>query len=174
MKRSSLSSRVRRRSMGNDLLLRQHLRNLLRSSDAHLDFDAILADWPRKLRGIYHPGAPHTAWQLLEHMRIAQWDIVEFSCHPDHISPEFPAGYWPKTPAPPRQRAWEDSVNAFRKDLRRMMRLVGTPSRDLLTPIPHGQGQTILREVLVLADHNAYHLGQLMLLRRLLGGWPSH
>jgi hypothetical protein len=105
-------------------------------------------------------------------MRLAQWDILEFSRDPKHVSPGFPSGYWPRTRTPPKG-AWEKSVRAFRRDLRAMQRLVTNPRTDLFVRIPHGQGQTILREALLIADHNAYHLGQLVMLRRLLGVWKD-
>ena len=114
---------------------------------------------------------PHTPWRLLEHLRIAQWDILRFSVDPKHISPEFPAGYWPEGDGPPDPSAWDRSVESFRSDLQAMKDLVADPKTDLFAPIPHGQGQTILREALLVADHNAYHLGQLVTVRRLLGAW---
>ena len=159
--------------MSHDKALRQHLINLLRSKHAHLDFDTVIARLPAKLRGAKVRGLPFTAWRLLEHVRIAQWDILEFSRNAQHVSPNFPEDYWPKTDAPPSAAAWEKSVAAFRKDLRAMQDLVADPSTDLFVPIPHGTGQTILREALLVADHNSYHLGQLALLRRLLGAWPE-
>jgi len=106
-------------------------------------------------------------------MRIAQWDILEFSRNPKHVSPAFPAGYWPETDAPPDAKAWEQSVANFRADLLAMEKLVADSRTDLYARIPHGEGQTILREALLVADHNAYHLGQLVMLRRLLGAWPD-
>jgi hypothetical protein len=106
-------------------------------------------------------------------MRIAQWDILEFSRNPAHVSPEFPAGYWPATEAPPTARAWNHTLRTFRADLQAMIALVTKPTTDLFARIPHGDGQTILREALLVADHNAYHLGELVLLRRLLGAWPA-
>ena len=156
----------------NPKALREHVGKLLRGRQAHLSFDAAMADWPVKLRGVKPRGAPHTAWQLLEHLRIAQWDILEFSRNPNHVSPAFPAGYWPKSAAPPSKAAWDKSIKAFRADLKAMEKMVADPATDLFAPIPHGDGQTILREALLLADHNAYHVGQLLLLRRLLGAWP--
>ena len=155
--------------MNNDRALRQHLLNLLRSRDAHLDFDHVIAGWPVRLRGVRPSGMPHTAWQLLEHLRIAQWDILEFSRNSKHVSPPFPEGLWPATDAPPDKNAWERSIKAFRRDLKAIAKLVAAPSTGLLAPIAHGEGQTILREALLVADHNAYHLGQLLMLRRLLG-----
>jgi uncharacterized damage-inducible protein DinB len=150
-----------------------HVHELLRGGHAHATFDAVIADWPAKLRGARAKGVPHTAWQLLEHLRISQWDILEFSRRADHVSPEFPAGYWPKQDAPPDDAAWESSVAAYRDGLAQMEKLVADPKTDLFARIPHGEGQTILREALMLADHNAYHLGQLVVLRRLLGAWKE-
>jgi hypothetical protein len=109
----------------------------------------------------------------MEHVRIAQWDILEFSRDAKHVSPGFPEGYWPKTPLPPDDAAWEKSVQAFQHDLQEMIKLVKSPKIDLCAAIPHGDGQTILRQALLLADHNAYHLGQLVDLRRALGAWPE-
>lgn len=157
--------------MSEERALRKHLRWLLRSHDAHLDFDAVLDDWPTKQRGVKPRGAPHTAWQLLEHLRICQWDILDFCRNPNYKEMKF-EHYWPKTEAPPDGWTWEKSLKAFRTDLKAMQKLVADPKTDLFAPIPHGQGQTILREALLTADHNAYHLGQLVLLRRLLGCWP--
>jgi hypothetical protein len=151
--------------------LRKHLLYLLGGGGAHVDFDSVIAGWPAKLRGCKPKELPHTAWQLLEHMRIAQWDILEFCRNPRHVSPEWPAGYWPATDAPPSPSAWNKSVSAFQSDLKAMMSLVKSPRRDLFAMIPHGEGQTILREALLVADHNAYHLGELVYLRRSLGAW---
>jgi len=156
-----------------DEALREQIVTLLRGGSAHVDFKQAIANLPPKLRGARAPGMPHTAWQLLEHMRIAQWDILEFSRNLRHVSPEFPEGYWPGSEAPPSETAWDHSVRAFEKDLRAMERLVKNPSTDLHALIPHGEGQTLLREALLVADHNTYHLGQLVLLRRALGAWPD-
>ncbi len=150
-----------------------HVHELLRGGHAHATFDRVVADWPAKLRGAKAAGAPHTAWQLLEHLRICQSDILEFSRRADHVSPETAAGYWPATEAPPDGAAWDASVAAFKADLAQMEKLVADPKTDLFARIKHGEGQTILREALMLADHNAYHLGQLVLLRRLLGAWKA-
>jgi hypothetical protein len=153
--------------------LRQHVLELLTGGHAHADFDKTVANLPANLRGKKVKGAPHTAWQLLEHMRIAQWDILEFSRNSKHVSPAWPAGYWPKTEAPPNAGAWTNSIRSFRADLKSMAKLVAAKNTDLFARIPHGDGQTILREALLVADHNAYHLGQLLLLRRLLGAWKD-
>jgi DinB superfamily len=154
-------------------VLRKHLIYLLRGGGAHVDFDSAIAGLPAKLRGARPQGIPHTPWRLLEHMRIAQWDILEFSRDPRHVSPDWPAGYWPKGDAPPNTSAWAQSVKAFRRDLKEMERLVSSSSTDLYARIPHGDGQTILREALLVADHNAYHLGELVVVRRLLNDWPQ-
>jgi hypothetical protein len=159
--------------MNTDKALREHLLYLLRGGGAHLDFDSAIADLPAELRGAKPAGVPHTPWRLLEHMRIAQWDILEFSRNPSHVSPSFPDGYWPKGDAPPDEDAWERSIAAFRADLKAMQDLVADPATDLFAPIPHGAGQTILREALLVADHNAYHLGQLVVVRRALGAWTE-
>lgn len=153
--------------------LRQHLLDLLRGRNAHADFDTVVADFPSRLRGVKPPGAPHTAWQLLEHIRLAQWDILEFSRNPKHKSPAWPEGYWPKTEAPPTAASWNNSLRSFRADLKAMAKLVADKKTDLFAKIPHGTGQTILREAMLVADHNAYHLGQMVLLRRLLGAWKA-
>ena len=155
-----------------DTALRQHVVALLRSRGAHADFEATIRSLAPKLRGVRPEGLPHTAWQLLEHLRIAQWDILEFSRDRDHVSPEWPDGYWPETDAPPDDEAWDASVAAFGADLEAMCNLVRDPATDLYAEIPWGDGQTILREALLVADHNAYHLGQIVTLRRLLGAWP--
>jgi hypothetical protein len=155
----------------NDKSLRDHLLQLLKGGGAHLDFDAAIKGLPADLRGKRPKGSPQSPWELVEHMRIAQWDILQFSRNPKHKSPAWPQGYWPKTPAPSSASQWTKSVRAFRDDLDAMCTLVANPSTDLFAPIPHGDGQTILREALLIADHNAYHLGQLVLVRRLLGAW---
>jgi hypothetical protein len=153
--------------------LRQHVLDLLRGGNAHITFEDAIADLPPALRGAKPKGVPHTPWRLLEHMRIAQRDILEFSRSPRHVSPPFPDGYWPAQDAPPDDRAWERSVAAFQADLKQMEELVADPATDLFPRIPHGDGQTILREALLVADHNAYHLGQLIVIRRCLGAWSD-
>ena len=156
-----------------DQELREQVAYLLRKGNAHVGFASAAEGWPADLYGEKPDGAPHTAWQLLEHMRIAQWDILEFSRNALYVSPDWPEGYWPSADAPPGEAAWEESLRKFLRDLRAMIRLVQNPKNDLHKRMPHGTGQTLLREALVLADHNSYHLGQLVLLRRLLGAWPE-
>jgi hypothetical protein len=156
--------------MDNVESLREHLVNLLTKAEAHVDPQTELKDFPRSLRGRKPKGAPHTPWQLLEHMRIAQWDILRFSLDSKHVSPKFPEGYWPKDDGPSSDDAWELSVRQFLADLDEVCSLVRNKKRDLFASIPHGDGQTLLREALLVADHNAYHLGQLVMLRRTLEG----
>jgi hypothetical protein len=151
--------------------LRKELDRLLSGKGAHADFDAAVADFPPKLRGVKPQGAPYSAWELLEHLRIAQWDMLEFSRDAKHISPGWPSGYWPDRSEPESAAAWDKSVKAFNHDLAAMRKLVADPESDLFTPFPHGDGQTLLREALQMADHNSYHVGELILLRRQLGAW---
>jgi len=155
----------------NDALLREHVANLLTSGHAHADFEAAIKNLPVELQGKRPKGAEHSLWELLEHMRIAQWDILEFSRDAKHKSPKFPDGYWPKSKAPADEKAWNKSVRGFRRDLKEFSALVRDESTDLFARIPHGDGQTILREALLAADHNAYHIGQFVMVRRLLGAW---
>ncbi|HJY88410.1 MAG TPA: DinB family protein [Candidatus Acidoferrales bacterium] len=159
--------------MSEDKALREHLLYLLRGGGAHMSFEQAFTGLPAKLRGARPRGLPFTAWRLLEHMRIAQSDILEFSRDSKHVSPEFPEDYWPAGDAPPNASAWEHSIDSFRADRKAMEKLVADPKTDLSARIPHGTGQTILREALLVADHNAYHLGQVVVLRRLLGAWKE-
>ncbi len=156
-----------------DQALRDHLLYLLNDGGAHAKFDDVVKSFPEKLRGKKLENFPHTAWMLLEHMRIAQLDILEFSRNAKHTSPKWPEGYWPTAEAPPNAEAWTKSVQGFRKDLREMEALVKNPKTDLYAPLAWGDGQTVLREALLVADHNAYHLGQLVTLSRLLGAWKG-
>lgn len=150
--------------------LRQHVVNLLTKAEAHVDPASTLHEFPAELRGRKPQGSPHTPWQLLEHMRIAQWDILRFSVDAKHVSPTFPEGYWPESETPPDGKAWEKSVRQFLADLDAICKLVNDSNNDLFTPFPYGGGQTLLREALLVADHNAYHLGQLVMLRKTLEG----
>lgn len=153
--------------------LRKHLLDLLAGGGAHAKFDDVIRDTPENIRGVKPNGLPHTAWMLLEHLRIAQWDILEFSRNSAHKSPAWPEGYWPESEAPPNAAAWDKSIKQFRKDSKAMQELIANPKTDLLAPIPWGDGQTILREALLVADHNAYHFAQLVDVRRLLGAWEG-
>jgi DinB superfamily len=150
--------------------LREHLANLLDMKGAHATFHDVVTGFPAHLRGIKPKGAPHSAWQLLEHMRIAQDDILDFSRNPEYKKKKWPDDYWPPEDAPPDEAAWDKSVRQFQQELKEIRALAGNTKHDLLAPIPHGDGQTLLREALLVADHNAYHLGQLMFLRKMLEG----
>jgi hypothetical protein len=158
-----------RRVAPSDKALREHLVKLLTGSEAHADFDSAVGDWPVQLTGAKVANFPHTAWMLLEHLRLAQWDILEFSRNPNHKSPPWPEGYWPKAEAPANEKEWADSVAEFKRDLKAMERLVSNSKNDLYAKLPWGDGQTLLREALLVADHNAYHLGQLVMLRKCMG-----
>ena len=153
----------------NDESIRKHVLYLLRGGGAHVSFDDFVKSFPPDLCNRQIEGLPYTPWQVLEHMRLAQWDILEFSRDPDHVSPEFPKGYWPNPDDPGNPTLWKETIDQFRNDLQQMEALVEDPATDLHAKLPHGDGQTVLREILVAADHNAYHLGQLMFVRRMLG-----
>jgi len=154
-----------------DKQLRKQLVELLKGGGAHATFDDAVAKMPEKLRWVKPEGLPHSAWMLLEHLRLAQWDILEFSRNPKHESPKWPEGYWPASEAPTSKTAWDKSIQQFHRDLKAMQDLVANPKIDLGAPIPGGDGQNILREALLMADHNAYHVAQLVDVRRLLGVW---
>jgi hypothetical protein len=152
-----------------DALVREHILYLLRGGGAHIDFHSALTSFPPDLINVRVGKLPYTPWQVLEHMRIAQWDILEFSRDAEHVSPEFPDGYWPPAGEQTDQTGWNKSLEAFLRDLKEMEELVMNRSTDLLRPIPHGAGQTIMREALLVADHNAYHLGALMTMKKAAG-----
>ncbi|HVO37508.1 MAG TPA: DinB family protein [Spirochaetia bacterium] len=149
--------------------LREQLAYSLSGKGAHLSFDKAVKGFPLQLIGTRVANLAHTAWQLVHHLWIAQWDILEFSRNPSHESPEWPRGYWPAEDAPAAEEDWDETVRKFRADLDSMIALVRDPESDLFTPFAHGDGQTLLREAILVIDHNAYHVGQLVDLRRLLG-----
>lgn len=154
--------------MADDGVLRKHLVAQLNSDYAHVSFRKAIGDWPAASRGTRPSASPHSAWELLEHLRIAQWDILEFSRNPEHVSPEWPEGYWPSQPVPPDDAAWAGSIDQFERDLQAMQALIADRRSDLYTPFPHGTGQNLLKESLTLASHNSYHIGQLMVLKRMM------
>ncbi len=156
-----------------DQSLRRHLLELLEGGGVHAKFDDAIDGIPENLRGKKPQGFPHSAWMILEHLRIAQHDILEFSRTKKHTSPPWPEGYWPDKETPPSAAAWRESIREFRADLKAMEELVQDPQTDLYAKIPWGDGQTILREALLVADHNAYHTAQLVDIRRLLGAWKE-
>jgi hypothetical protein len=159
--------------MDTDKQLRQQLAKFLDWHEAHADLAAAVDGFPTELRGRVPEGMPYSAWQLLEHMRLALEDIVEFSRDTRHKSPPWPEGYWPKKPEPASDGAWEKSVQAIRDNLELLREMIQDPKQDLFAPLPGGSGQTLLREALLAADHNAYHLGELVLVRRALGAWKG-
>jgi hypothetical protein len=168
-----MKKKINTQKNASDKILRQHLIELLKGGGAHAKFEDVIKGIPPETRGKKPAGLQHSLWMLLEHMRIAQWDILEFSRNAKHVSPEWPKGYWPKTEAPPSGKAWNESVRNFRKDLKTMQDLVANPKTDLFARIPWGDGQTVLREALLVADHNAYHLAQMVDVRRALGEWKA-
>jgi uncharacterized damage-inducible protein DinB len=154
--------------------LREALERLLTWEEAHVGFDTAVAGLAPQRRGSRPPGFEHSPWQLLEHLRIAQKDILDFCASPNYVHElSWPSDYWPSQPAPPSPRAWDDSIAEVRVDLDRFKRLIADPATDLFALVPTGKGQqTYLRAVLLVADHTAYHVGQLVALRKALGSWP--
>ncbi len=154
-------------------VLRRQLLAQLRGEQAHMTFDQAVKDFPMSLINTRPVNVPYTCWHLIEHLRLAQWDILEFVRNPAYVSPEWPVGYWPKPDAQATPAQWEASVAAFHKDMKDVEALAADPDTDLFTPLPHGSGQTTLREILLVADHNAYHIGELCILRQVLNAWPK-
>ena len=160
--------------MGDDRALRRRLVELLEGRGAHVDFDAAIAGLSAAAAGRRAAGLPHTAWQLVEHLRIALWDLVEYSRDAEHESPPWPQGYWPAEEAPPSAGAWEESLAAYRRHLAEMITLVSDAQRDLFAPLPWSDGGADLaREALLAASHASYHLGQIVDVRRALGEWAA-
>lgn len=154
-----------------DNRLRRQLAALLRWKDAHVDFDTAVKGIPPRLRGVQPLGLPYSLWQLLEHIRLAQNDILEFCINPAYRAQKWPDDYWPRSPEPPTAKAWQESIAGYRADRTSLLRLLADPDLDLYATIPHGEGQTYLREFLLVADHSAFHVGQIVVVRRLLGAW---
>jgi hypothetical protein len=159
--------------MTDDHALRSLLSRLLSWEDAHVSFDTAVSGLPERDRGTRPPGASHSAWELVEHLRLAQEDILEFCVNPDYRERHWPDGYWPSSPAPPSDAAWHESVAQYKRDRERFQKLAEDPDIDLHAAIPHGSGQTYARELVLAADHAAYHVGQLVLVRQLLGNWKA-
>ena len=159
--------------MDSDALLREQLRALLQGGQAHMTFEEAVTDFPRDYMNAKAPHVPYTPWQLLEHMRIAQGDILEFIRNPQYVSPPWPLGFWPAEGIQANAAAWERTLVSFRADLMALQRLAADPSVDLFAPIPHGRGQSILRELLLVADHTAFHLGEFGILRQVMQTWPN-
>jgi len=161
--------------MNTDQALRDHVIALLNGHQASMNFDDAVADFPEACINLRPLNVTYTFWHLVEHLRITQWDILEYVRNPAHVSPQWPVGYWPAPDAQATVTMWDDSIRQFRADLEAVKALVRDPSVDLLTPIPHGYGgHTVLRESLLVADHNAYHTGELAILRQVAGAWPKN
>jgi hypothetical protein len=156
-----------------DSVLREHILKLLSGGNAHMDFDAAVADFPLDLINIRPPNVNYTCWHLVEHLRLAQWDILDFIRNPDYVWPEWPAGYWPAQDAESDPAGWAASIEAFRADLEALREIVRDPEIELAAELPHAPGYTYLREMLVVADHNAYHVGELAILRQIMTAWPA-
>ena len=159
--------------MESDTLLRQHLHQLLESGNAHMTFDDAVANFPPEHMNTKPPHVPYTSWHLLEHLRITQWDILEFIRNPHYVSPKWPEGYWPTEETQADETIWEQTLASFRADRHALQQIVTDPAINLYEPIPHGNGQTILREILLVADHNAYHIGEFAILRQVMGTWHN-
>ena len=157
--------------MASEEAIRQQVGRLLAWEDAHVGFDTVIDGIPEALRGKKPDALPYTPWQLLEHLRRTQSDILDFCRNADYRELEWPADYWPKEAEPPTPGAWDESVTQFRQDRTALQQLAVDPQIDLTATIPHGSGQTYLRELLLVADHSAYHIGELVVVRRLLGAW---
>ena len=158
--------------MDTDKSLRKHLLTLLDGRGAHMSFDDAVADFPPDLINVKPPNVPYAPWHLIEHLRITQWDILEYTRDPEHVSPDWPVGYWPSQDALADEAMWNNTIRQFRDDLKSMKAIVDDPKTDLYLPIPHGYGgHTVLREALLVADHNAYHVGELGILRQVMGAW---
>jgi len=169
--KSSKQSSTRSARTVDEKVLRQLLEKVLGWGDAHVDFDAAVAGIPATLRGVQPLGAPHSAWELVEHLRLTQFDILDFCVNPSYEERAWPADYWPGNPVPPTAGAWNKSIANYRRDRDELGRLALDRKLDLTARIPHGSGQTYLRELLLVADHTAYHVGQIVLVRQLLGIW---
>ena len=154
-----------------DAQMRDQLKKLLDWEDAHVGFGTAVAGVPPEARGKVPPGLPYSIWQIVEHIRLAQHDILDFCRNPHYEELKWPDDYWPKSPEPPSAAAWDRSLEQVAAELAELQALAGDTSRDLAATIPHGSGQTYLREILLVADHTAYHVGELVIVRRLLGVW---
>jgi uncharacterized damage-inducible protein DinB len=158
------------KSSAGEQALREHLAAALRGGHAHIDFDRAVRGFPLDRIGVRPPGSPHSAWELLEHIRLAQEDILRFSQSADYVSPPWPEGYWPESPAPENEKRWAASIRRYRKDLAAFEALLLDPAQNLRKPFAWGDGQTLLRETLTIIDHTSYHLGQLLLVRKMVEG----
>lgn len=159
--------------MDSDRALREQLARILDWGSAHMTLEQAVADFPPEYMNVRPPNVPYTPWQLLEHIRLAQWDILDFCRNPNYVEMEWPKAYWPAPGEEADQTRWNATLEAFRADLAALREMALDATVDLFVPIPHGQGQTILREILLVADHNTYHLGEFAILRQVMGSWPA-
>jgi len=159
--------------MPNDQVLREQILQLLTGRNAHYTFEDAVADFPMEAINRRPPNVPYTPWHLVEHLRIAQWDILEFMRDPDHVSPDWPKGYWPDPQAATNPAGWQQSLDRFRADLAAIETIVQDPKLDITAELPHAAGYTYLREFLLVADHNAYHIGEFAILRQIMSTWPE-
>jgi hypothetical protein len=160
--------------MNSDKVARDQLLALLRGGNAHMPYDQAVADFPINKINTRPPNVPYTPWHLLEHIRLTQWDILEFIRNPQHVSPPWPEGYWPDRDTKADQAAWQKTIQSFRADLKALQDIVQDPNTDLYGPIPHAKNYTIFREILVVSDHSAYHIGEFGILRQVMGTWPEN
>lgn len=172
-RRTPRGPRRRAASSRDTTRLTKQISSLLDWPKAHATFDAAVADIPPELRGRQPPSLPYSLWQLVEHLRLCQWDILDYMVNPAYKEKNWPQDYWPPAPQPPSPEAWDESIAGFKKDLAALKRLTASPKIDLLGDIPHARGVTYLRELLLVADHNAYHVGQIVAVRRMLGEWKK-
>ncbi len=161
------------KTMNQNKILREHLLWLLRGGNAHMGFEQAVAKFPLEYINQKLPNAPYAPWHLIEHVRIAQWDILEFTRQPNHSSPAWPEGYWPPPDKQAGEAQWQKTVEDFRADLQALQELVADPDTDLCAPLPHAPDYTVLREILLVADHNAYHIGEFAVLRQVMETWPA-
>lgn len=159
--------------MNLDEVVRNQLLFLLRGGGAHMSLAEAVANFPAAHINSFPPNVPYTPWHLLEHIRLAQWDIIEFVIHPDHVSPPWPEGYWPDREARADEADWQGTIQAIHAGVKTLQEMVSNPDTDLYADLPHAPGYTVLREVLLVADHNAYHLGEFAILRQGMGTWPT-
>jgi hypothetical protein len=159
--------------MSSDDVVRKQLLDLLRGGNAHMTYDEAVADFPAASSNTKPPNVPYTPWHLLEHLRITQWDILEFIRNPEHVSPPWPKGYWPPQDQVTDPAGWQRTIKAFQADHGELEKMVEDPATDLYSDLPHAKGYTILREILLVSDHNAYHIGEFGILRQVMGTWPS-
>jgi hypothetical protein len=157
--------------MSTDQIMREQLLALLRGGQAHMEFDQAVADFPRDYINRKPPNVSYTPWHLLEHLRLAQWDILEFIRNPNHVSPAWPAGYWPAPETLANEAQWQQTIAAFQSDLKALEALAANPETDLFAPLPQGLPYTIFREIMVVANHNSYHIGEFAILRQVMNTW---